>query len=78
MPRTARVFMTNRSQAVRLPKEYQFATDEVFIRKEGEEVILLGSSSSCCVNADVWAGILGTIPYEILCGISPRIPRVYI
>ncbi len=40
MPRTARVFMTNRSQAVRLPKEFQFATDEVFIRKEGEDVIL--------------------------------------
>ncbi len=32
--------MTNRSQAVRLPKEFQFATDEVFIRKEGEDVIL--------------------------------------
>ena len=40
MPHTARVFMTNRSQAVRLPKEYQFSTDEVFIRKEGEDVIL--------------------------------------
>ena len=40
MPRTAKVFMTNRSQAVRLPKEYQFSTDEVFIRREGEEVIL--------------------------------------
>ena len=39
-PRTAKVFMTNRSQAVRLPKEYQFATDEVFIRKVGEDVIL--------------------------------------
>jgi antitoxin VapB len=40
MPRTAKVFMTNRSQAVRLPKEYQFSTDEVFIRREGDEVIL--------------------------------------
>ena len=40
MPRTAKVFMTNRSQAVRLPKEYQFETDEVFIRKEGDDVIL--------------------------------------
>ena len=40
MPRTAKVFMTNRSQAVRLPKEYQFSTSEVFIRKEGEDVIL--------------------------------------
>jgi antitoxin VapB len=40
MSRTAKVFMTNRSQAVRLPKEFQFATDEVAIRKVGEDVIL--------------------------------------
>ena len=40
MARTAKVFMTNRSQAVRLPKEYQFSTDEVFIRKVGEDLIL--------------------------------------
>jgi antitoxin VapB len=32
--------MNNRSQAVRLPKEFQFKTREVFIRKEGEDVIL--------------------------------------
>src|SRR5437773_5628323 len=40
MQRRAKVFMNNRSQAVRLPKEFQFDTDEVFIRKEGEDVIL--------------------------------------
>ena len=40
MSRTAKVFMTNRSQAVRLPKEFQFSTDEVVIRKVGEDVIL--------------------------------------
>ncbi|PYR92069.1 MAG: AbrB/MazE/SpoVT family DNA-binding domain-containing protein [Acidobacteria bacterium] len=40
MQRRAKVFRNNRSQAVRLPKEFQFNTDEVFIRKEGEEVIL--------------------------------------
>lgn len=40
MPRTAKVFMTNRSQAVRLPKEFQFASDEVLIRKVGDDVIL--------------------------------------
>lgn len=40
MPPTAKVFMTHRREAVRLPKEYQFATTEVFIRKQGEEVIL--------------------------------------
>ena len=40
MPRTAKVFMNNRSQAVRLPKEFQFSTSEVFIRKQGDDVIL--------------------------------------
>jgi antitoxin VapB len=44
MPRTAKVFMTNRSQAVRLPKEYQFSTSEVFIRKEGDDVIPLAAA----------------------------------
>lgn len=40
MAKTARVFMNNRSQAVRLPKEFQFSVSEVFIRKVGDEVIL--------------------------------------
>lgn len=40
MPRTAKIFMNNRSQAVRLPKEYQFSATEVFIWKKGDEVIL--------------------------------------
>src|SRR5436309_3181186 len=38
--KTARIFLNNGSQAVRLPKEFQFATRDVYIRKEGEEVIL--------------------------------------
>jgi len=40
MQRTAKIFLNNRSQAVRLPKEFQFETREVFIRKQGDEVIL--------------------------------------
>lgn len=40
MERTAKVFFTNRSQAVRLPKEFQFETDEVYIHREGDKVIL--------------------------------------
>lgn len=40
MQRKAKIFMNNRSQAVRLPKEFQFRTGEVFIRKEGSEVVL--------------------------------------
>lgn len=40
MRRTAKIFMNNRSQAVRLPKEFQFNAREVFIRKDGSDVIL--------------------------------------
>jgi antitoxin VapB len=40
MQRKAKIFMNNRSQAVRLPKEFQFQTKEVFIKKEGSEVVL--------------------------------------
>lgn len=40
MQRKAKIFMNNRSQAVRLPKEFQFSTLQVFIRKEGSEVVL--------------------------------------
>jgi antitoxin VapB len=39
-PRKAKIFMNNRSQAVRLPKEFQFKTEEVFIRKIGNDVVL--------------------------------------
>jgi antitoxin VapB len=37
---TAKVFTTGRSQAVRIPKEYRFACDEVLIERDGERVIL--------------------------------------
>ncbi len=40
MRRKAKIFMNNRSQAVRLPKEFQFSTQEVFIRKHGSDVVL--------------------------------------
>jgi len=36
----AKVFMTGRSQAVRLPKEFRFQTDSVRIKAEGSRVIL--------------------------------------
>lgn len=40
MQRKAKIFMNNRSQAVRLPKEFQFSATEVFIRKQGDDVVL--------------------------------------
>ena len=37
---TARLFTNGRSQAVRLPKEYKFTGENVYIQKVGEAVIL--------------------------------------
>jgi len=37
---TAKVFVNGRSQAVRIPKEYRFDTDEVFINKIGGVLVL--------------------------------------
>lgn len=38
--RTAKVFWSGRSQAVRLPREFRFDEDEVRIRRHGTAVIL--------------------------------------
>lgn len=40
MTAIAKVFMNGRSQAVRLPKEFRFACDEVFVERDGEKVVL--------------------------------------
>jgi len=37
---TAKIFITGRSQAVRLPKAFRFDTDEVTIEKVGDAVVL--------------------------------------
>ena len=41
----AKVFTNGRSQAVRLPKEYRFDTDEVYINKIGDLVVLIPKDS---------------------------------
>lgn len=40
MPTTAKLFMTGKSQAVRLPKEFRFDGQKVRIRREGNTVVL--------------------------------------
>lgn len=37
---TARVFLTGRSQAVRLPKAYRFKDSVIGVRREGDAVVL--------------------------------------
>ena len=44
----------------------------------GDEVILIGESGGKSVRAEQLAAELDTISYEITCGISRRVPRVYL
>jgi alanine racemase len=44
----------------------------------GDEVVLLGRQGSEEITADEWAGLLGTISYEVLCDIGPRVPRLVV
>src|SRR4029078_13306730 len=48
--------------------------------KLGDEVVLLGAqgAQSARIDADELAAWAGTISWEIFCGISKRVPRVYV
>jgi len=58
--------------------------DQVMINCEnddiqvGDEAVLIGNQGAIQVTANDWARQLGTIGYEIVCGISARVPRNYL
>jgi alanine racemase len=45
--------------------------------KPGDSAVLLGTQGAAAITATDIAGMLHTIPYEILCSIGPRVPRFY-
>lgn len=46
--------------------------------RRGEEVVLIGAQGDEAVTAQDWAEAVGSISYEITCGISPRVPRRFV
>lgn len=46
--------------------------------KVGDVVTVFGQNGGDSIEVDSLAGRMGTIPYEILCGINKRIPRIYL
>lgn len=44
----------------------------------GDEVVLIGRQGDEEITADEWAALTGTINYEIVCGVGPRLPRRFI
>lgn len=51
---TAKIFINGRSQAVRLPKEFRFSGNDVFIKKIGNMVILLPKD-------DPWSSLVNSL-----------------
>jgi len=51
----AKVFMTGRSQAVRLPKEYRVSGDSVYVKHLGNGILLLPKTG------DRWAGLFAAL-----------------
>jgi alanine racemase len=65
----------------RFPLAGQVTMDQIVIDagsaeiEVGDEVVLLGAQGAERITASEWAEHLGTISYEVLCGIGPRVPR---
>ena len=56
---SAKVFMTGRSQAVRLPKAYRFDADEVSIEKQADGAVVLRPMPQGPLGDRLWAILEG-------------------
>ncbi len=52
--KTAKLFWNGQSQAVRLPKEFRFEDDHVFVKKTGNVVMLIPARGS-------WESLLNSL-----------------
>ncbi len=44
----------------------------------GDEIVLIGSADGCSITALEIAREISTVPYEVLCAIGKRVPRLYV
>ena len=51
---TAKIFKSGNSQAVRLPKEFQFKGNEVYVKRVGSNVILIAKD-------DPWGSLVDSL-----------------
>jgi len=78
-------FLSNKGRVLSGGREYpvvgRVTMDQVMVDigddefRPGEEVVVFGKEGVTVESLAAW---MGTVPYEIICGISKRIPRVYI
>ena len=71
-------------RGVRVPVVGRVCMDQCLVQldgvpnaKVGDEVVLIGTQRDQHISAEEVAGRWGTINYEVVCGIGPRVPRYY-
>jgi alanine racemase len=81
--------LSNRAEALvrgrRVPVVGRVSMDQIGLdltgvpdAQEGDEVLLVGVQGQEAVTVDDLAEWAGTISYEVLCGLSGRVPRCYV
>lgn len=67
-PKTAKLFTTGGSQAVRLPAEFRFDTDQVYVRRDERtgDVILSAQPRSSWAEFMALRAQLGPVPEDFL------------
>jgi alanine racemase len=70
---------------VRVPVVGRVCMDQVSLQldgvpeaKAGDEVVLIGSQDGASISSEQVAARWGTINYEVVCGLTARVPRLYI
>lgn len=81
-------FLTNRGEVLiqgrRCPIVGRVCMDQTMVRvpdganvRAGDDVVLIGEQQGERITASDLARVIGTINYEVICGISKRVPRLY-
>lgn len=68
MERRAKIFMNGRSQAIRLPAEFRFSTDEVFVRRDERtgDIIVSAQPTTTWASFMALRDSLGPLPDDFL------------
>lgn len=69
----------------RVPVVGRVCMDQVMVQLDavpeaavGDEVVVIGSQGDEAITAEDVAAVWSTIPYEVVCAVSARVPRVYV
>jgi alanine racemase len=85
VPRNLSTRMQVLVKGQRVPQVGTITMDQIMIdvskipeAEVGDVATLIGQDGKAAILAEEWSDLLGTIPYEIVCGFKQRLPRTFI